>query len=344
MPYIAYPTTIPGPTAFECAPRDRRMLSENEEGEQKVRRRETDFHGASQLQWEFTREQGAIFNTWGRTTLKNWTWRFAVTLPGYGGFVQHVARFKKPPKWSHIGYSDETKGYWVVTAEIEIYGLALPPQTQELDPLTLLQSYFTGNTNDVSYYARGAGTLTGSVAVAGDELVINNVYDGSSPTAFLTYPDITLAAQTELTFELFMTWIGTPNVAYTAAAHLLTNAADPNSYRRFGYYGSAGRMVYDDSGFGEQYLSPGAFPANSHFAMTFASTGFWVHFNGTKVYAAGGDNRLPAGRVIRVQLGDMFGYTSGTANFKINAFRLRAEAVYPNADITPPADIPSPYV
>ena len=127
MIYVVYPTTIPGPTAFECAPRDRRMLSENEEGEQKVRRRETDFHGASQLQWEFTREQGAIFNTWGRTTLKNWTWRFAVTLPGYGGFVQHVARFKKPPKWSHIGYSDETKGYWVVTAEIEIYGLALPP-------------------------------------------------------------------------------------------------------------------------------------------------------------------------------------------------------------------------
>src|SRR5688572_22637633 len=128
MADIVYPSAIPGATAFDCEPRERRLLSDDPEGKEHVRGRETDFNGLAQLQWEFTRVQASIFRTWGRVDLEKWTRKFAATLPGYLGFAQRVCRFKRPPTWDYVGYGPEdVAGYWIVSGEVEIYGRALIP-------------------------------------------------------------------------------------------------------------------------------------------------------------------------------------------------------------------------
>jgi hypothetical protein len=123
MADLVYPTEIPGVTAFDCEPRDRRVLSSDEGGAQQVRGRETDFHGTAMVGWEFTRAQLKIFRDWGRGDLEKWTRKFVVTLPGYLGFVPHVARFLRPPVWDHVG-----GGYWALNGELELYGRSVNPQ------------------------------------------------------------------------------------------------------------------------------------------------------------------------------------------------------------------------
>jgi hypothetical protein len=128
MPLLAHPSTIPGPTAFEAEPRERRALSADETGAQQTRGRETDFNGSGVLQYEYTQAQLKIFRTWGKGDLAEWSRWFSVVLPGYGGFTAHIVRFKQPPKWDHVGFSEETKGYWVVSAEVEVRGRGVAPE------------------------------------------------------------------------------------------------------------------------------------------------------------------------------------------------------------------------
>jgi hypothetical protein len=158
MADLVYPTEIPGVTAFDCEPRDRRVLSSDEVGAQQVRGRETDFHGTAMVGWEFTRAQLKIFRDWGRGDLEKWTRKFVVTLPGYLGFVPHVARFLRPPVWDHVG-----GGYWALNGELELYGRSVNPQytlLTEIYPSLLGWPGTKTNCYIATYGLEATGTLT----------------------------------------------------------------------------------------------------------------------------------------------------------------------------------------
>jgi hypothetical protein len=212
--------------------------------------------------------------------------------------------------------------------------------------LTILQSYFDGSTTDISAYERGAATTV--VATTGFVSAIGGVLQFAKPaeepdgevTAYWQQPGLAPDGG-DLTFEMFITWTASANVAYTQVASFIPAAATPGDHYTIGFYGAGGRVIYDNGDFGEGYISPLGFPGALHVAMVWSSTGHRVYFNGQKVYELTGDKRLPphdGDGLIR------FGKNSSVEgyNFAVDSFRLRREEVYTGNSFAPPDEIPPP--
>jgi hypothetical protein len=223
--------------------------------------------------------------------------------------------------------------------EAEIY-----TQGTSGDPLTLLQSRFIdAEDDDESFYQDGApGQSGGTVA---DGVFIVNRDNAANPhtPSYLEYtPAVQFNGTDGVTFECFLEFVSNPNVSYTGAVEIVTNAALASStYHRFGYYATGGQMVYDSAAPGLQYTSPGAVVGKTHCAVVFDATSLRAYIGGVKVFEALGDNTLAAHN-FRVRIGDNSGYSSGTTAFNVHGFRLRQEAVYTGASFTPPTEIPPP--
>lgn len=214
-----------------------------------------------------------------------------------------------------------------------------------LDPLTLLQSRFIGAVADDESYYHGGSPVQSGGAVAEGEFVVNRNH-GTDPhtPSMLTYepPALLLPGAQPLTFELIAEWEQTPNVSYTRLATLLTNVLDGDGSRHhFGYYASAGKVVYDNVNFGTEFTSSSPMLGAVHFAVVFSATGLRVYIAGQKVYEIAGDVR-PGSTQAKVIIGDDTGYSSGTTSYRVKGFRVRATEEYTGVSFTPPTEIPSP--
>ena len=216
---------------------------------------------------------------------------------------------------------------------------------EDLDPLTLLQSRFIGaSADDESYYHGGSPVQSGGTVAEG-EFVVNRDH-GTNPftPSVLTYepPALLLPGGQPLTFELIAEWEQTPNAVYLRLATIITNALNiPGTTHRFGYYGNAGRVVYDNQTFGLEYTSPSPVLGAAHFALVFSATGLRAYIAGQKVWETAGNWLLPAAQA-RVLIGDDQGYSSGITRYRVKGFRVRATEEYTGSSFTPPTEIPPP--
>lgn len=209
---------------------------------------------------------------------------------------------------------------------------------------TRLESYFDASSEDISAYALGAGSLVGSsIGVAGGALSVDcdNAAHPSENNS-LTYEDAALAGDgSAVTVEFIATWIATPNIAYTMMFEYVSNVASPANYSRIGWIGPSGNMIYDDNGFGAQWVSPAPVTDRVHCAMVFGATSLRVYVGGIKVYEAMGDNRPGAVASGRVVIGNPLGYSSGITAYTVDEFAVRFYEQY-SADFTPPEHIDPP--
>jgi hypothetical protein len=243
-----------------------------------------------------------------------------------------------------IGFADLQCGGGKTPPVIEVEVITEGTQAVT-DALTLLQSRFvSASADDESAYLRGAPTQDGGTVGSGTFTV--NRDNGVDPFApsMLTYEPAGLESNgtDALTAETIIQWVETPNVSYTKAFEIITNTASPaGTVHRFGYYGNAGQVVYDNSGFGNEYESAGSVGTGDvHFALVMSTGSIRAYIAGVKVWEGAGD--VPDASQIRVRIGDSTGYSSGTTNFIVKGFRVRQEEVYTGDAFTPPSVIPPP--
>jgi hypothetical protein len=213
--------------------------------------------------------------------------------------------------------------------------------------LTVLQSRFAGgDASDESGFLHGAPTQSGgTISSTGFRVDSDNAATPSTPST-LTYdwPGFGDAGVGPLTLEFFIEWEATPNIAYTPCMRLVTDTTNVSgTVQDFGFTGSSGAMVYNDAGFGVEYSgsTPPTFPV--HCAVVLDDDEKSVYIGGTRVHNATGAIP-PAANPMRLILGDPAGFTSGVTRFTISGFRVRREALYSGATITPPTSIPDPDV
>lgn len=209
-------------------------------------------------------------------------------------------------------------------------------------PTTRLQSYFDDDdSEDISYYANGAGTLSGAE-------VINNQLEvdllGFGP-ATLTYESADIAYDgSPVTVEAIVTFLSNKTVSYTRILNYVPNIALEGSFAfRFGF--EADTLIYDDPDF--SHVSSGFSPAKGvpfHIAVTSDATSTRVYVNGSLLVSRS-PIALP-GVTGRIVLGDPFGYRPDYQpdihiNYTIQEFAVRFRAMYTD-DFDPPERIIPP--
>ncbi len=211
--------------------------------------------------------------------------------------------------------------------------------------LTMLQSRFIGGSAaDESGFLHGSPTQSGGIVSSGGFRVDQDNAANPSTPSTLTYnwPGFGDAGPGPLTLEFFVSWEATPNIDYTPCVRLITDTTSVSTTTMdFGFTGSAGAMTFNDSGFGIEYTGTVAPPFPVHCAVVMDSGTKRVYIGGVRVYNATGATD-PGTNPMRLILGDPAGYTSGLTRFSISGFRVRREALYTGATITPPTSIPDP--
>lgn len=128
MVAVAYPTTLPGPLPGSFEPRPRRGAS-TIDGPLQQRARQRDAAGmTSQYTYVYTPHQMAIWREWYRTTLLDGRRWFAHALPGRGGMVPRVVKYRQVQQ-QLLGM-----GIYRVSASFEQRGASLMPDQPDLDP------------------------------------------------------------------------------------------------------------------------------------------------------------------------------------------------------------------
>lgn len=122
MPLIAYPASLPGPEAGSLSPRPRRAASSDGPLEQRARQR--DFAGAlSQYPFMYTPADMAAWREWFRTMLLDGRRWFTIALPGDGGVVTRVVKYREVREHK-LG-----AGNYRVDATFEQRGSAVAPRS-----------------------------------------------------------------------------------------------------------------------------------------------------------------------------------------------------------------------
>lgn len=121
MTAIAYPDTLPGPLPGSLNPRPRRGVSPLE-GVLQHRSRQRDFGGAtSSYAFIYTPAEMAEWLEWFRDVLLQGRRWFAIALPGVGGLINRVARYRDVQQ-EHLA-----AGIYRVNATFEQRGAAVEP-------------------------------------------------------------------------------------------------------------------------------------------------------------------------------------------------------------------------
>lgn len=151
MTACAYPSSLPGPMPGAFAPRGRRAASSTEGPLQQRARQRDDAGLASQYTYVYTPAEMLVWREWYRITLIDGRRWFAHALPGAGGMVPRVVRYRSVQQ-QLLG-----AGLYRVSASFEQRGASLLP-VDDGDPLwqyvvLLLQG---GDLTDHSSYGRTA--------------------------------------------------------------------------------------------------------------------------------------------------------------------------------------------
>lgn len=156
MAAIVYPAELPGPMPGGFEPRPRRRTSPLE-GPLQQRAHQRDAAGmASQYAYIYTAEQMAVWRDWYRDTLLDGRRWFVHSLPGAGGMVSRVVRYRSVQQ-QLLG-----SGIYRVSAGFEQRGSSLQPQLQ-CEPNIIFQAGFNSSEAfDISVSMLGNGTRLGA--------------------------------------------------------------------------------------------------------------------------------------------------------------------------------------
>jgi hypothetical protein len=126
MPSLTYPGTLPGPTAWQIKPDERRQGREMREPSNAFRLRSLDYGADVQAEWIYSAAEMAIWRAWfegaSATQLARNRW-FTATVPGPGGAVDRVLRYVTPPAREYL-----TNGVFKVSATLRVRGTGVAPQ------------------------------------------------------------------------------------------------------------------------------------------------------------------------------------------------------------------------
>jgi hypothetical protein len=337
MTAIVYPVALPAPTQWVATPRERRASS-SLPGNTQLRVRSRDQITDVEASWIYSPDEMGEWRTWYEDTLLYGMRWFAIEAPGAGGWIDRVCRFRT----GTVRREFLARGYFRVSAQLEQRGRSVAPRIPECDFLTLLQSRFIGNNaDDESCWQWGSPTQDGGTLV-GEAFVVNrnNSADPFAPSVLTYAPDGLESNGTDaLVVECLATWAATPN---TTGIPFFEVSFDSETHA-FQWFGDAGRANYNNSGFGIEYTTPGAVPANCHFRVVFSETSTRAYIAGQKVSEAVGSS-IPPASPIQVRVGDPFGYSEGTTSYTVHAFRVRQEELDTGDSFTPPTELPSVYV
>ena len=123
MPALVYPLTLPAPSQWQGVPRERRAASSSP-GNTQMRNRSRDALHDIDAQWFYTSAEMTIWRAWYEATLLDGVLWFAATVPGAGGWVSRVVKFRtKTLKLEYVG-----NGVYRVSAQVQQRGISEPPQ------------------------------------------------------------------------------------------------------------------------------------------------------------------------------------------------------------------------
>lgn len=138
MVAIVYPSTLPAPSGWNGTPFERRAASPLP-GNTQLRGRWRDALQDIDARWFFTAPEMAIWVAWYEQTLLNGMLWFAATVPGSGGFILRVLKYRTSTvKRTLLG-----NGVFEVTARMQQRGISAAPQADPL-PTYLFRDTFTG--------------------------------------------------------------------------------------------------------------------------------------------------------------------------------------------------------
>lgn len=218
--------------------------------------------------------------------------------------------------------------------EVEVVTNATPATT---GALTVLQSGFATDGHDESAYANGLPASTGTPSIGGGQLSINNTTDANEYIQW-NDADIGFTGSAPLTYEGFAEMVENDrNVTVTIARF----GYAPSITHQLSFYGTSGRIEYQDSGGASNYLSD-VITGRFHWAIVFGgSHTIAAYINGQQIYAVGGPTTPAAIASATVDLGYHTTGHAGTTRYAIYEFRVRREEVY-TGPFTPPAQLPPP--
>lgn len=205
---------------------------------------------------------------------------------------------------------------------------------------TLLQSYFAANNaSDVSPYDNGAGTLSGSASIVGENFKLDTT--GVTASGYQSWSAASLTGNGQaVSYEFFVDWVTTPNVSDINIAKYVPDPTTGAAYR-VAFHGNTGAIKFDTDAFGVDYTSfPTTYTGRTHVAVVLGATQIRFYLNGVKVYAVSG---VPPG----IGSGNgSFVLGSETAIddavYTVSAFRVVRGEAYTGDSFTVPDDIPGP--
>ena len=140
---IEYPAKLPAPLSGRISPTERRFISEVP-GRPNYRTRQRDYHGTKDIDFIFTPDEAETFRYWWAKWLARGAGWFVADWPLLPQRLRNVYRFTKPPQWALEGGGIKGKGYWRVSATVEIRGRGMLPelpvdsQTSKVYPIEAL--------------------------------------------------------------------------------------------------------------------------------------------------------------------------------------------------------------
>jgi hypothetical protein len=344
MPAV-YPSTLPGVSLFDMAAAGQRAQSPPP-AHVAQRARTTSRWASARVAWVFDQAELDEFEPWFREDLHRGAAWFLMRLP-----LTPDSGDPEAPCYSvcrfPAGYSTPflVPGGWRVEADLEIRDTAECALAPVCDFLTLLQSRFIGNNAaDESCWQWGSPTHDGGT-LAGEAFVVNrnNGTHPFTPSVLIYEPAGLQSNGTDpLTVEFLATWSASPNTTGIKMFQFTPSILSPTINHLFGWYGDAGRVMYNNDGFGVEYESDSPAPPNCHFMIEFGAAATRACIDGQEVWVGGPLILSPT--QMRVHVGDPEGYSSNVTAFTIHGFRVRQEKVYPDGNFTPPTALPSPYL
>lgn len=124
MPAVAYPATLPAvQPGWTSVPRERAARS-SLPGYPQARRRSSDLIQDASAQWTLPPEKMAIWWEFWHTTLLDGQLWFTVDMPGRGGMIQRIARFRP----NTLQVQPLGSGVCRINVDLEIRGRSLAPE------------------------------------------------------------------------------------------------------------------------------------------------------------------------------------------------------------------------
>lgn len=223
--------------------------------------------------------------------------------------------------------------------EIEI---ATEATSDATDPLTLLQSDFSPDSADDSYFAHGAATLTGGPSLGAEGFSIDTTLDNQITAHWTASADLPPNGSDAWTIEGFITPVALEHNVAEVFVRVVFGNGDTH---QFDWHGTDYKIEYQTNRYFGVEGASGAMTERTHWALVFGGGNDTVaYIGGVPIFSVAGG--MPAAQTSAiVYIGRLVtgtpGATIGRTAWSIDSFRVRREEVY-TAAFTPPDTLDPP--